>query len=293
MPITGETRIADGLAAVAAPYEGLVLDLWGVIHDGTQPYPGAAETLAALKRAGRKTILLSNAPRRGHVLVEQMDRMGIARALYGEVMSSGEAVHRELMLRTDPFYAALGRRCFHLGPERDRSVFDGLDYEVAAVEEADFVINTGPVDFAQSVEDFVSSLEIAAARKLPMVCANPDLVVIRQGRPIICAGAIAVRYEQMGGTVSYRGKPDPAIYGIALETLGIADRRKILVVGDAFHTDIAGAKAAGLDCVLVAGGIHREELGIAWGETPARAKVEAAVEKHRLRPEAVIPAFRW
>ena len=288
-----QIEIATGLAAIAARYDGLILDLWGVVHDGASPYPGAADTLASLKAAGKKTILLSNAPRRGYVLVEGMNKMGIARELYGEVMSSGEAVHQELRQRSDPFYAALGQLCFHLGPERDRSIFDGLDIAIVPVEDADFMVNTGPIDFDQTVDDFLPALDRAILRDLPMVCANPDLVVIREGRPIICAGAIAVRYAEMGGTVSYRGKPDPAIYGIALKTLGVEDPRRVLVVGDAFHTDIAGATAAGLDSVLVAGGIHREELGIVWGDTPSSDKVEAAADRHGFRPNAVIPAFRW
>lgn len=282
-----------GLAALAGRYDGFILDLWGVIHDGVAAYPGVAETLGELRRAGKRTIMLSNAPRRATALIEQLTRLGVGRELYDEVLSSGEAVHLELERRADPVFAALGAKLYHLGPERDRNVYESLPYRSVDLEAADFVLNTGPVEVSETVADYQAILDRALARRLPMVCANPDHVVIRQGKRITCAGAIADRYADMGGQVVQRGKPDPAIYAVALETLGVADRSRICAVGDALHTDIRGARAGRVDAVLVTGGIHADELGIRWGETADPARLAELARHHGETPVAAIPKFIW
>jgi HAD superfamily hydrolase (TIGR01459 family) len=283
----------SGLSALAGRYDGFVLDLWGVIHDGVTAYPGVAETLEALRAAGKRTIMLSNAPRRASALIEQLTRLGIDRRLYDEVLSSGEAVHLELERRTDPFFAALGTNLYHLGPERDCSVYESLPYRSVNLETADFVLNTGPVEVTESVADYQSLLDRALARRLPMVSANPDHVVIRQGKRITCAGAIADRYVDMGGLMVQRGKPDPAIYEVALAALGIADKSRVCAVGDALHTDIRGARTGGIDAILVTGGIHADELGIQWGETADPVTLAELARHHGETPVAAIPKFIW
>lgn len=288
MPI----RQIAGLSEVASGFDGFILDLWGVIHDGVEAYAGARDTLAALRAAGKTTLLLSNAPRRGDALVEQLARMGIGRDMYDHVLSSGEAVHMELARRTDPFYAALGRNIYHMGPERDENVFAGLDLVAVDIEHADFILNTGPWDLEETVEDYVPKMKAGLARNLPMICANPDHVVIRQGKPVVCAGALAARYAEMGGVVSMRGKPDPAIYDNALELLGV-ERARVLAVGDALHTDVKGANAAGLCAVFVTQGIHAAELGIHPGEVADPETLRQVVSRHGERPLAAIPTFRW
>lgn len=287
--------ILTGLRDLGDRYDGFILDLWGVIHDGITAYPGAKAALAELKRRGKRTVMLSNAPRRASSMIELMDEIGIERDLYGDILTSGEAVFIEMRTRQDPWFAALGRRCLHVGTERDRSLFEGLDLDlVETVEQAQFLMVTGPDDFDARLEDSMPLLDAAAGRALPMVCANPDLVVISEGRPLVCAGALAAYYERIGGPVRYRGKPDAAIYDVCLERLGIADRRKVLAVGDAFHTDVAGAHAAGLDSLFCSGGIHAAEIGTVYGETPPLAGVEAAIAAHgHLRPTAVIGGFVW
>lgn len=287
--------VLDGLREVADQYDGFILDLWGVIHDGSTAYAGAAETLAQLKALGKKTVMLSNAPRRSFALVDLMNKMGIERSLYGEVMSSGEAVHIALERRADPWFAKLGHRCLHIGPERDKNIFEGLNLElVGDVAQAEFLMNTGPDRFEETVEDYAPVLDQALARALPMVCANPDLIVIREGKKIICAGALAEYYEHKGGDVRYRGKPDPAIYEVCLEKLGITDRKKVLAVGDGFHTDIAGANASGIDVLFCTGGVHAHDLGVVYGQRPDAAAVERLADNHDgLRPTAAIGGFLW
>ncbi|PKU22311.1 TIGR01459 family HAD-type hydrolase [Telmatospirillum siberiense] len=287
--------ILTGLRQIADHYDGFILDLWGIIHDGFTRYPGTRETLAELKRRGKRTVMLSNAPRRARSLIDLMTELGIERDLYGDIITSGEAVFLELHSRRDPWFAALGRRCLHVGTERDKDLFEGLALDlVEEVDHAEFLLVTGPFRFDDRVEDSAPLLQAAATRALPMVCANPDLVVISEGRPLVCAGALAAYYEDIGGDVRYRGKPDPAIYDVCMERLGIADRARVLAVGDAFRTDVAGAQAAGLSSLFCSGGIHAEEIGTVYGQTPGADALEAAIVRHGgLRPTAVIGGFIW
>ena len=276
-----------GFAALAARYDGFILDLWGVIHDGVSPYPGAVDCLRRLRDLGKPAVLLSNAPRRAHAAAEAMRGMGIAEDLYAGIITSGEVTHRLLRDGALPGFAGL-RRLYHLGPERDRNVFAGLDLEpVAAPAQAQFLLNTGPDDSRSPTDPWEYEAELQACRAagLAMICANPDLEVIRGGRRLICAGALALRYGAIGGAVTWIGKPDPAVYRPVLEMLALPQAR-VLAVGDALRTDIAGAKAVGLDAAWVLGGIHAEEL-----TTPEA--VAAAASASGLAPVAVLPAFRW
>ncbi len=281
--------LLPGMAPLAAQYDGFILDLWGVIHDGVRPYEGAADCLRRLRDAGRRCVLLSNAPRRAHAAQAMLADMGLAEDLYAGLLTSGEAAHLALRDRTDPWFAALGDRVWHLGPERDRNLMDGLGLqEMATPGEAQFVLNTGPDDHRgpTSVAAFEDVLQDCARHGLPMLCANPDLEVIRGGVRIVCAGALAERYQQLGGAVRSLGKPDPAIYGPVLATLG-TPRERTLAVGDSLRTDIAGAAAAGIDSCWVLGGVHAEALGEDHGAAAIKAETAG------LRPVAMVPRFVW
>lgn len=283
-----------GVSALAPDYDGFVLDLWGVIHDGIEPYPGVLDCLARLRAAGKATVLLSNAPRRATAVIEAMEAMGIPRACYDEVLSSGEAAWHALARRDDPWHAALGRRCHLIGAARDRNMLDGLDIEEAARPgAADFILNTGIARDEETVADHEAALAEGAAAGVPMVCANPDLEVIRGGRRVICAGLLAARYEALGGQVRYHGKPHPPVYRQCLAMLGVADRARVVAIGDSLRTDIAGARGAGIDSVLVTGGIHAEELGVAHGQEADPAALAAACRAAGEAPVAALAAFVW
>jgi HAD superfamily hydrolase (TIGR01459 family) len=282
-------RALAGFGEIADAYDGFILDLWGVIHDGVTPYPGSIDTLKRLRDIGKPAVLLSNAPRRAAVAQSALQAMGIEDSLYSGIMTSGEATHLKLAQRDDPRFAVLGKRVFHLGPVRDRNVIDGLDLlQVDAPALADFVLNTGPDDLAgpTEVDDHSELLTECLGAGLPMICANPDLEVIRGGVRVICAGALAQRYDEMGGATIWIGKPDPAIYQPVLNMLG-QPRERVLAVGDALRTDIAGAASAGVDSCWVLGGIHGEELG----DDPIL--VDEAVARSGLTPIAWLSSFRW
>ena len=278
-----------GFASLSARYDAFIIDLWGVIHDGVTPYEGAIDALARLRAAGKPAILLSNAPRRSGVAQDGLRAMGVADRLYAGIVTSGEAAHLALRDRTAPWFARLGWRVYHLGPERDRNVIASLDYRlVTEPAMADWVLNTGPDDAQSHLggAEFDGVLRACASAALPMLCANPDLEVIRGGMRVICAGALARRYAALGGDVCTLGKPDPAIYDPVVQMLG-TPRQRILAIGDALRTDVAGAAAAGIAACWVLGGIHAEALGA----DPRLA--EAAAQTAGLDPVATLPAFVW
>ena len=290
-------KILPGISALSSDYDDFILDLWGVVHDGVTPFPGALDCLRKLSEAGKGVVMLSNAPRRAKTVIERMEEMGIDRGLYGQVVSSGELAYRALKKRDDPWHARLGRKCFHVGPARDNGILEGLDLEmVSTPEEAGFVLNTGPWRDEEKLEDYDRVLGLCAGRGLAMVCANPDLEVIRGGKRIICAGTLAAHYETLGGDVYYHGKPHAPAYEACLALLGMggeSDGRRVLAVGDSLRTDIAGAEAAGLDSVLVTSGIHAEELGLDFAEQPDPARLTEICEREGHLPVAVVPAFIW
>jgi HAD superfamily hydrolase (TIGR01459 family) len=288
-------RLLAGLREIAPEYDNFILDLWGVLHDGAKPFPGVLDALARLKSAGKHLAILSNAPRRAYLVASRLTEIGIPPELYDDVHSSGEEAWQHLKRRDDAFYAALGRRCYHLGPARDENMLDGIDIErVTDVAAAEFILNTGPaLGWEETVADYEPLMQTARARDVAMVCANPDLVVIHEGRPAICAGALAGRYEALGGRVRWHGKPYPSVYDTCFARLGIADRGRILAVGDSLRTDIAGAAAAGIDSVLVTGGIHGEELGAAPGQLPDPTRLEAALATGGHHPVAAMARFLW
>ncbi len=283
-----QPALLDGIAGLAQRYDGFILDVWGVLHNGVAPYPGVVDALERLKAAGKRVALLSNAPMRAEQVAHRIEKIGVPRDLFQKVMTSGEEVWRNLQQRTDPFYAALGRRCLFLGPPRHSGMLEGLGLvEATTPDEADFLLNTGPDELDDACTPFRAALERAAALGLPMACANADLHVMHGDTLIVCAGQMAKVYEEMGGIVRWHGKPHGSVYVACLELLGIADRSRILCVGDSLRTDIAGANAAGLDALLVAGGMHEAELSPL---DPARL---AAFLEGRPQPRWVAPGLVW
>ena len=286
--------IHRGLSALAPDYEAFIVDLWGVMHDGVTAFPEAVGCLEQLKAHGKRVLILSNAPRRAAAVAARTVELGVAAELFDAVMSSGEAVWRNLSARSAPWYRALGRSCYHLGPERDLGMREGLDLDfVEDLDAADFVLNTGALRTEDTAEDYAPLLETALGHGLPMVCANPDLEVIRGGRREICAGAVAALYERLGGEVRYEGKPHRSIYQACFDVLGFDRSESMLAIGDSLRTDIAGARAVGIDGLFVAGGIHAEELALAGGAAPDEAALAALFEARGMYPLAVLDMLRW
>jgi HAD superfamily hydrolase (TIGR01459 family) len=285
-----------GLREIVAGYDALLLDQWGVLHGGVEPYPEVLETLAALRRAGKPVAVLSNAPRRARHAEGRLSQIGVPRDAYDLLVTSGDAAHAALAARDDPAHAALGQAYLFIGPDWDTGLLEGLAYRrVEAVVEADFLLAVGLYDEVDPIERYDAPFAAAASRGLVMVCVNPDLVIHRQGGITApCAGWLAQHYRAAhGGQVIYHGKPDPAIFRRAARALGQGEDARILVVGDSLATDIRGAAAAGYDSLFVTRGIHAEELGIAAGEEPDPQRLAELCARHGQWPTAAIATLRW
>ncbi|MDR3526522.1 MAG: TIGR01459 family HAD-type hydrolase [Rhizomicrobium sp.] len=254
--MTGSPVLVAGLGAIAADYDALICDVWGVVHDGIKAHPTAVEALLRFRKERGRVVLLTNAPRPPEGIKAMLRQFGVPDDAYDAIVTSGGAARDDLIIR------AHGSRLkmLHIGPERDTPVFDGLDVELTGAEEAEVVLCTGLYnDEVETPEDYAGMLATMKARGLTMICANPDLYAPRAGVLVPCAGGIAKLYEAMGGAVAYYGKPKPPIYATALKEIG--EGARILVIGDALETDIAGANIMGFDALFVAHGLHKDELG--------------------------------
>jgi HAD superfamily hydrolase (TIGR01459 family) len=292
--MTEQPAIQRGVEQLADGYDAFILDLWGVLHDGVQAYPQAVNALHALKARGKRVLLLSNAPRRTRDLAQQMANLGLAEDTYHHLMSSGQDAYDHLLARPCEWYRDLGRRMLHIGPPHDANMRQGLDVRlVDDVQYAEFVLNTGPALHSTEIGALEPVLRQAADRELPMVCANPDIRVMRGEAVELCAGALARRYEELDGEVRYHGKPYRGIYDSCFKLLGDPDPRRTLAVGDTLHTDIAGANLVGIDSAFVPGGIHGGELGVRMGELPEPEALTRLFDRERQHPTHVLPAFSW
>lgn len=285
--------ILAGFAEVSRNFDLVLCDVWGVLHDGTKAHVGAGDALIRFRglEGPRRVILVSNAPRPADGVQRILDRFGVPREAYDSILTSGD-------LTRDLIAARPGARIRHLGPERDLGVFRGLDLTLVPAEEADLVVCTGFFDDrAEGVDDYREELAHLAARGLTMICANPDLVVESGDRLIPCAGTIAAAYTEMGGDVSYAGKPHRPVYESAMARGALlvgapVDPARVLAIGDAIRTDIAGARGFGIASLLVARGIHAAELGVT-AEHHRLGEPADWLARQSVHPDAVIERLVW
>jgi HAD superfamily hydrolase (TIGR01459 family) len=277
-------------SALAPCYDVVLCDVWGVVHNGARATVESCDALARYRQQGGMVILITNAPRPDDVVREFLDRLDVPHEAFDAIVSSGDVAQAMVAARA-------GQKVFHIGPARDVPIFDGLDVSVVPLESADFVVCSGLFDDTKETPQDYSDL-IAAMRErcLPMVCANPDVVVERGEQLVYCAGAIADLYAAAGGEVLYAGKPYRPIYEQALETaargLGRAvDRRRVLAIGDSVRTDLKGAAAFGIDCLFVTAGIHAEELG--GRDNPDPSTLASIFAAAGLYPAAVMRRLEW
>jgi HAD superfamily hydrolase (TIGR01459 family) len=289
-----EPTFCAGVADLAARYDHFVVDQWGVLHDGHAPYPDAIDCLRRLRAAGRRVVLLSNSGKRTRINRARLREIGFGEELFDDVVTSGEATWRALADRTDPFFRELGRRCILWARYGDRSLVEELDLEVVQhADDADFLLLGGIEDTAR-LEDFWDALERAAARDLPMVCANPDIVAVQaKGIFGVAPGAVARYYEGLGGQVFYVGKPHRPIYQLVLEALGNPAPGSIVAIGDSVEHDIAGAAGMTLDTALIMSGIHGAGFDLIGGLETNRAALERLEAEFGHQPRWLLPRFCW
>ena len=276
---------------IAANFDLVLSDVWGVIHNGLAANVPACDALASFRKQGGSVVLITNAPRPGVVVVRTMlDPLGVPRNAYDGIISSGDVTHELIAARA-------GQRVYHIGPKRDLGLFDGLDAPVAPLEQADYCVCSGLVDdTVETPQDYLELIERMRARELPMICANPDIVVERGPVLVYCAGAIADLYAAAGGPVIYAGKPYRPIYEQALQLAAktrasTPARHRILAIGDSVRTDLKGAAAFGIDCLFITAGIHAEELG--GRENPDADTLAQVFAAAGLFPNAVMRQLVW
>lgn len=249
--------VHSGIAPLAANSVAWLVDIWGVMHNGVAPFVSAGDACARFRAGGGLVVLLSNAPRPASAVADQLGRIGVSPQAWDVIISSGDAT-RALLVQD------AGVPTFHLGPDRDLPIYDGLDIALVDEHDARRVVCTGLFDDeTETPADYLPLLTRLLAHRCPMVCANPDLTVERGGKLVYCAGAIAAAYEGLGGSVTYAGKPYLPIYDMACaliaERLGTPlDKARVLAIGDGIRTDILGAARAGIPSVYIASGVHMQ-----------------------------------
>ena len=294
-PALPETALLPNLAPLAARYDHLIVDLWGTLHNGITPLPGAVECLANFKAAGAGVALLSNAPFRVSGVRNVLEQIGIPEDIHDDIFCSGEIAWHAIKDRDDPWHRDLGRLAAFIGPDRHRPMLDnpGIGRE-AEIGEADFLLCTGPRDEGHSLDDYLPELEAASLRGLPMVCTNPDREVLRGDKREICAGAMAEAYEtRFGGDVAWHGKPYRSVFDAVLKSIGSPDPSRVLMIGDGLLTDIAGAAVAGLDSAFIVSGIFGERLGVSYGSLPEPEKLAEMLSGAPAVPRYVIAGLIW
>lgn len=280
--------IIQSLEEVAPRYAIILCDVWGVVHNGVRAFQPATTALSRAREKGLAVVLVTNAPRPGGDVIRQLRALGVPDTAWDAVVTSGD-VTRDLI-------AEGPRRVYHLGPDRDLTIYDGLDVDLVDEFEASGVVCTGLLDDeTETPEDYATSLRRFRSRDLPFICANPDIVVERGDRLIWCAGALARDYTHLGGRTLIAGKPHRPIYEAALRVAGgklgrAVDASDVLAIGDGMLTDVKGADDNGIDVLYVSGGIHAKEYGAA--DEPDRGLLAAFLEAHGRRPVAIIPALR-
>ena len=287
--------IIEGLSAIADRYDAILCDIWGVLHNGRQSFRPASDALVAFRRRGGAVVLVSNAPRPSAPIRAQVVGLGVSPDAFDAIVTSGDVA-------TGLVAAHGAAPVHHIGPGRDLSLFEaaaartGERPVLVGVEEASYVLCTGLFDdTVETPDDYCERLSAMAARGLTLICANPDLVVHRGADLIYCAGALAQAYEALGGKAIYAGKPHAPIYDAALAAAGAAlkaplARSRVLAIGDAMRTDIAGAAGQGLDALFVTAGIHREDLHGA-GVSAAQDPLQRLFARENLRPTAATYAL--
>jgi HAD superfamily hydrolase (TIGR01459 family) len=280
-------RFVERLRDLTAGVDVVLSDIWGVVHNGLVAFPEACGALQAFRQQGGTVILITNAPRPADSVQRQLRKLSVADDVYDAIVSSGDLTRH--FVADHP-----GRKMFWIGPERNGSIHRGLNPVLAPLEQADYIICTGLFDDeTESAEDYRTMLLQALDRKLPLICANPDIVVERGDRLIYCAGAIAELYRELGGEAIFYGKPHRPIYERALALAGerqghAIELNRVLAIGDSVRTDLAGAHGFGIDCLFVTRGIHAEDFEGIDQLDPTSVK-----ELFGHPPRALMRELRW
>jgi HAD superfamily hydrolase (TIGR01459 family) len=295
------TEIIRSLADLTGRYDAVFCDLWGCLHNGQTAFPAAVAALQGFRKAGGKVVLLTNAPRPKSSVVKQLDGLGAPRDCWDVLVTSGDAAQMGMLS------GAVGRKVHHIGAPKDEVFFTDFAEDLAAyaatqpaiervdLKDAEGIVCTGlRDDLTETPDDYRAALLLGKTLGLPMLCANPDIVVDMGDKRLYCAGALAQAYEQMGGTALYFGKPHPPIYDLARRRLAEAGGPtdpQILCIGDGIFTDIQGGIGEGLDTLFITGGLEAHRFGPDV-ESPEPAPLADWLASNQLSPTFAIGRLR-
>ncbi len=277
---------------VCNDYSAFIFDIWGVLHDGTELYPNVINVFKKLQEGGKKVFLLSNAPRRASKAQQALDSFGITQDLYESILTSGEATYKLLAENQKSGFNKFSSKYYYIGPEKDIDLLNGLDYTIGSdASECGFALVTGYDHENSTLDEKDRDLESIITHKLPMICVNPDMIVVKKtGKMQYCAGNIAKRYQELGGEVVYFGKPYGNVYDILFNELSAygIDSDSVLAVGDGLETDIKGANNNKIDSVFITSGIISNKLGNKYGEMPNHKDIKKECDFYKSCPEYII-----
>ena len=287
--------MCHGLYELMDSYDGFILDQWGVIHNGIHVYDGVLDTLQHLKQRKKQVIILSNSAKRAEDNVERLKKFGVKPGLYKEVVSSGEVTWRGLNEQKDPPFKGLGKKCFLLSRPDDSSLLNGLDIEVVNdIDAAQFILVTSFDTPALKLEDLDLTFKRAVGKRLPLICANPDMITVYGHERAPGPGAVAKRYHDLGGMVNLIGKPHKAVFRYCLQKFENVITSRILVVGDSLQHDIAGGIGVDLDTAFVTLGIHMSAFKPGMSDEQKRKAVEHMAQSYGgIRPNWIMDGLIW
>ncbi len=289
------TMFSQGLYELMDSYDGFIMDQWGVLHNGVQPYDGVIDTLNHLRQRKKQVIILSNSAKRSEDNVERLKKLGIKSTLYKEVVTAGEVTWQGLKEQKDAPFKGLGSKCYLISRPDDMALLQGLDLEIVKdVEDAQFILITGIDTNAQKLEDLDPVFKKAVTRRLPAICANPDMVTVYGHERAVGPGAVAKRYHELGGMTHLIGKPHKTIFRHCLNLFDGLIPSRILMIGDSMQHDIAGATAVDLDTAFITQGIHSSAFkpGMS-GEQRRKAMEHLAQVYGGIRPTWVLDGVVW
>jgi HAD superfamily hydrolase (TIGR01459 family) len=267
----------SGLSAIADRFDHVLLDQWGTLHDGRAVFPAALDCVSRLRDSGKRTLVLSNSGKRASPNAERLGHLGLPRSAYDGILTSGEVTWTGLRDRARAPFIGCGDACFLITRGGDCSLIEGLDLVIVSnIGDADFILLSGLDDDLAEPDIWREPFTRAASRRIPMICANPDLMMFGATGLVPAPGTLARAYERLGGVVSFVGKPHAPIFSAALEQLGNPDPHRVLMIGDSLDHDVAGARAAGLQALLLSEGVHRATLAGASDLAAATRKLAAS-----------------
>lgn len=287
--------LCQGLYELMDSYDGFIMDQWGVLHNGVAPYEGVIDTLNHLKQRKKQVVILSNSAKRSDDNVERLKKLGIKPTLYKAVVSAGEVTWQGLKEQKDTPFKGLGQKCYLVTRDNDRSLLDGLDIEVVTdVEQAQFILITSFDSPSKKIEELDPVFKKAVAKRLPAICANPDLVTVYGHERAVGPGAVAKRYHELGGMAHLIGKPHKTIFRFALGLFEDVIPSRILVIGDSIQHDIAGAIGVDLDTAFITQGIHANAFKPGMAPEQKRKAMEHLAQSYAgIRPNWVLDSLIW